>query len=206
MKNDRRDQELMKVSGQPLFKQENWLSAFLLVCTVFLSACATGRKPESTPLPAAVLRAEAGQPTSAPRSVPPTVVSSVSPSVAPAPSPSAVAEKPIPRDTPSSALGKLLPRSCAILESTPTMLLVKRSGTTGSPSLFEEAIALGKLRGILTSKPAIPKGTAQKTRLQNGTATIPFGKGVPPAETANIIVAALSVDGIQKVRAELDAD
>ncbi len=103
-------------------------------------------------------------------------------------------------------MGKLLPKSCSILESTPTTLLVKRSGTTGSPSLFEEAIALGKLRGLLSSKTSIPKSTAQKTKLQNGTATIPFGRNTPLAEAANIIVAALAMDGIQKVRAELDAN
>jgi len=197
----------MKVSGQPFFKREIRLFGFFFASAVFLSGCATHQKPEIPPPPAAVPQKESARPASALRSLPPADVPLVSTPTLPAPQqPSTAVEKPILRETPSSALGKLLPKSCSILESTPSTLLVKRSGTTGSPSLFEEAIALGKLRGLLSSKTAIPKNTAQKTKLQNGTATIPFGRTTPLAEAANIIVAALAMDGIQKVRAELDAN
>ena len=124
----------------------------------------------------------------------------------PAPQPSVAMEQPHFRESPSSDVRKLLPKTCVVLEVTTTTLLVKSCAPTESSSLFEEAIALSKLRGLLTGKPAIPRGTAQKTRLQNGTAIIPFGKSVPPSDVADAVVAALSVDGVQRVRAVLNAN
>jgi hypothetical protein len=116
------------------------------------------------------------------------------------------AEQPRIRETPSSSVRKLLPKTCVVMEVAPTTLLVKSGTPTSPPSLFEEAIALSKLRGLLTARPAIPKETAQNTRLQNGTATIPFGKSVPPADVASAVVAALAVDGVQRVRAVMGQD
>ena len=109
------------------------------------------------------------------------------------------------RETPASSLKKLLPKTCVVLEVNPTTLLVKSGAPAESPSLFEEAIALSKLRGLLAARPAIPKDTPHKTRLQNGTATIPFGKSVPLSDVAAAVVAALSVDRVQRVRAVLNA-
>ena len=93
-----------------------------------------------------------------------------------------------------------------ILEATPTTLLVKSGPPAELPSLFEEAITLSKLRGLLSARPEIPKETASKTRLQNGTATIPFGKTVSSAEAASAIEAAFSVEGVQRVRAVLNTN
>jgi len=115
-------------------------------------------------------------------------------------------EQPHFRETPSSGVRKLLPETCVVLEATPTTLLVKSRTPMESPSLFEEAIALSKLRGLLSARPAIPRDSAQKTRLQNGTATIPFGKSVSPSDAASAVAAALSVDGVQRVRAVLSAN
>ena len=110
------------------------------------------------------------------------------------------------RESPASSLKKLLPKTCVVMEVTATTLLVKSRTLTASSSLFEEAIALSKLRGLLAARPAIPKDTAQKTRLQNGTAIIPFGKSVPAADAAAAVAAALSVDGVQRVMALLNAN
>ena len=123
-----------------------------------------------------------------------------------APTPPVAPEQPHFRESPSSGVRKLLPQTCVVLEATSTTLLVKSWAPAESHSLFEEAIALSKLRGLLAARPAIPKDTAQKTRLQNGTAIIPFGKSVPAADAAAAVAAALSVDGVQRVRALLNSN
>lgn len=119
--------------------------------------------------------------------------------------PAATSKPPAPvtqtRATPASNVRAYLPKDCVVLESGSTSLLIKRAGATNAPSLFEEAIALGKLRGMLASKAFLPKETPRKTKLQNGTATIPFGKSVPPENVADVMVAALSIESVQKVRA-----
>jgi hypothetical protein len=117
-----------------------------------------------------------------------------------------VAEQPYVRESASSSVRKLLPKTCVVLEVSSTTLLVKSGTPTPTPSLFEEAIALSKLRGLLSARPATPKETAQKTRFQNGTAVIPFGTAMPPADVASAIAAALSVDGIQRVRADMSGN
>lgn len=117
-----------------------------------------------------------------------------------------LAEKPLAPEPPASAVSKLLPKSCLVMEMTPTTLLVRSGRPTAQVSLFEEAIALSKLRGILSAKSSIPKAGVQKTALRNGTAVIPFGKSVPPADSAAAITSALTVDGVQRVHALLDAD
>jgi hypothetical protein len=139
------------------------------------------------------------------RSLPPAVPTQSALQV-PAPQPAAQAEQPRVQESAASSVRKLLPKTCVVMEVSSTTVLVKPGTPTPAPSLFEEAIALSKLRGLLTARPAIPKDTAQKTRLQNGTATIPFGKSVPPADVASAVAAALSVDGVQRVRAVMGAD
>ena len=115
-------------------------------------------------------------------------------------------ERPQAPDSPALALRKLLPKSCLVVEMTYTSLLVKSDKPTAPVSLFEEAITLSKLRGLLSAKSSIPKAGVQKTVLRNGTAEIPFGKSVPPADAAAAIAAALSLDGVQRVRAQLETD
>lgn len=115
-------------------------------------------------------------------------------------------ERPQAPDSPALALRKLLPKPCVVVEMTPTSLLVKSDKPTSPVSLFEEAITLSKLRGLLSAKSSIPKAGVQKTVLRNGTAEIPFAQSVPPADAAAAIAAALSLDGVQRVRAQLEAD
>ncbi len=111
-------------------------------------------------------------------------------------------ERPAP-EQPSytTRLARILPKSILVVEVTESSVLAKRPGVTGSSSLFEEAIALSKLRGLLSAKTALPKDIPQKTKIQDGTAVIPMGKSLPAAEAASAIELALSVDGVQRVRA-----
>ncbi|MEI8313275.1 MAG: hypothetical protein WCH98_21200, partial [Verrucomicrobiota bacterium] len=179
-------------------------SPFLLLAgMILLSGCTTARKQAAAPVPVPLPAATPPKP--ATRSLPPPVIPEepAHKTAPPLPDP---AEQPHVRETPASSVRKLLPKTCVVMEVTPTTLLVKSGAPTESSSLFEEAIALSKLRGILTAKPAIPKDTSQKTKLQNGTATIPFGKSVSPSDAATAVVAAFSVDGVQRVRAVLNAN
>lgn len=173
-----------------------------LVGILLQAGCSTPRK-QTVAAPAPALRPA---PTPAMTRSLPAVVASQPAEPNRALVPAVPAEQPRIRETPSSSVRKLLPKTCVVMEVAPATLLVKSGTPTPTPSLFEEAIALSKLRGLLTARPAIPKETAQKTRLQNGTATIPFGKFVPPADVASAVAAALSVDGVQRVRAVMGPD
>ncbi len=84
----------------------------------------------------------------------------------------------------------------------PEVLLVKRSGKAQPvASLYEQAIALGNLRSRLLSRSDLPDDVYQNVRLRDGQATIPFGRKVSPDKAADAIVTALSVDGVQTVKA-----
>ena len=185
-----------------MFRGYPWFAG-LLAGFLLQTGCTTPKKQPDAALP--VSHPATAPVKSAPRSLPPPVIPE-EPVHKPTAQPPVVTEQPHLRETPASSLKKLLPKSCVVMEVTPTTLLVKSGAPTEAPSLFEEAIALSKLRGLLTARPVIPKDTAQKTRLQNGTAIIPFGKSVTPADAAAAVVAALSVDGIQRVRAVLNAN
>ncbi len=181
-----------------MFPRYPWFLG-LLMGMLLQPGCATPRKQAAVPVPCqAATRSK-----SATRSLPAVAAPE---DRKPAAQPAVPMEQPRVRETPASNLKKLLPKSCVAMEVTPTTLLVKSGTPTASPSLFEEAIALSKLRGLLSARPAIPRETAQKTRLQNGTAIIPFGKSVSPSDAADAVVAALSVDGVQRVRASLNAN
>ena len=181
-----------------MLRRYPWFAG-LLVGFLLQAGCTTPTKQIAAPVPCqAATRSK-----SATRSLPAVAVPE---DRKPSQQPPVAMEQPHYRESPSSSLRKLLPKTCVVIEATATTLLVKSWNPTESPSLFEEAIALSKLRGLLTARPAIPKDTPQKTRLQNGTATIPFGKLVAPADAADAVVAALSVDGVQRVRVVLNAN
>jgi hypothetical protein len=145
-------------------------------------------------------------PEKSPPGATPAIAAAKEPARQPSVQPPAATTAPSDRESPCTSLRKLLPKSCVVVEATPTTLLVKSGTPTDPPSLFEEAITLSKLRGLLSAKPSIPKETAQKTKLQNGTATIPFGKSVSSADAASAVETAFSVEGVQRVRAVLNAN
>lgn len=177
----------------------------LLAGLLLVAGCSTSRKQAGTstaPLTAPLPSAAPTMPARSSR--PPPALPEKPPSQVPPPATGTVEQHS--RETPAASLRRLLPKTCVVLEITPTTLLIKSGTPAGSSSLFEEAIALSKLRGRLTARPAIPKDTAQKTKLQNGTAIIPFGKSVPPDDAADAVAAALTVNGVQQVRAVLNAN
>lgn len=179
------------------------------VILAFLGAgCASPR--QKTPATAPVVASPATHPTTlaAPATVLPPAPTPPPPAEVPTPS-SARRESPLPAapaapvETPAARVADYLPQGLVVLQISDSTLLVKRISSSPPASLFEESIALNKLRGQLKSRPSIPRGTAEKSRLQDGTASIAFAGPLPAAEAAGAISAALSLDGIQRVRAVL---
>lgn len=166
------------------------------------TGCASQKKPVLAPIPAGAApnapASEAKQTQPAPKSAPARKEPSPPPATQ-APSPTLTRV----RETPAASVIRLLPKQLVVTDVTATSLVVKSAASSPSSSLFEEAIAQSKLRGLLSSRRGIPSQTAQHASLRNGTATIAFPDSVSPADAASAIAAALSVDGIQKVRAEL---
>jgi len=177
----------------------SWTAALVLTA-ILQSGCSTPKPRPHAQQPAILLIPSPDK--GVRRSVPPVAI--------PQPETSNVTpprvEKPTAPDPQAQALRNLLPRSCVVVEMTPASLLVKSDKPSAPVSLFEEAITLSKLRGLLSAKSSIPKSGVQKTVLRNGTAELTFTKSVPPADAAAAIVAALSLDGVQRVRAQLEAD
>ncbi len=177
----------------------SWTAA-LVLAAILQSGCSTpkpqphAQEPAVIPIPSPDKGVARSVP---PAAIPPPETSNVTPPRM---------EKPPAPDSQALALRNLLPRSCVVVEMTPSSLLVKSDKPTAPVSLFEEAITLSKLRGLLSAKTSIPKAGVQKTVLRNGTAELTFTKSVPPADAAAAIAAALSLDGVQRVRAQLEAD
>ncbi len=170
-----------------------WQVQWFLVA-LLLTGCASARKTTSArPTPSVVadkafLPAEPTLP----------VVSEVPiPATEPAPHREIV----IPRETLASQVRKLLPPSCAVIEATATSIVLRGRSPAPSSSLYEDAIALSELRGLLSSR-KIPSATTQHTTLRNGTATIPFPPNTPPDSAASALTAASNIRGIQKIRAD----
>lgn len=81
-------------------------------------------------------------------------------------------------------------------------LVVKRTDIKApAAALFEQAIALNRLRTTLIARNGIPSEVTHNVRLKDGQATIPFGRRIAPEKAAEAIVTALSVEGVQNVRA-----
>ncbi len=131
-------------------------------------------------------------------------------SVQPVPEPPRVSGPPqessAPEPTTANRTASLLKRRYIVSEPSPVQVIVKNPGTIARPSLFEEAIALSKIRGKLKTQRAIPPGVSERTTLKEGTVTIPMAGTLTPAEAAAAISAALGVDGVQRVNAVWDAN
>jgi PBP1b-binding outer membrane lipoprotein LpoB len=178
------------------------IPAVLLAGILLVTGCASQKTPALTRIPVAAAPA-----------APAPAAEQTQPALEPAPahkkpSPPPATQAPSPtrprvRETPAATVIRLLPKQLAVTDVTATTLVVRSAAASPSASLFEEAIAQSKLRGLLSSRRGIPSQTAQHASLRNGTATITFSDSVSPADAASAIAAALSVDGIQKVHAEL---
>jgi hypothetical protein len=74
----------------------------------------------------------------------------------------------------------------------------KSSAQSAAPSLFEEAIILGKLRSFLKLA-AAPAN--QTVTFHNGTATVSFSPKINSGTASVLIAKMLSLDGVNEVRA-----
>jgi hypothetical protein len=74
----------------------------------------------------------------------------------------------------------------------------KSTAKTAAPSLFEEAIILGKLRAFLKSSTA---SANQSVTFHNGTATVSFSPKINSGTASVLIAKMLSLDGVNEVRA-----
>ncbi|MFM8830866.1 MAG: hypothetical protein ACKOHM_07670 [Spartobacteria bacterium] len=74
----------------------------------------------------------------------------------------------------------------------------KSSAQAAAPSLFEEAIILGKLRAFLKSSTASGN---QSVTFQNGTAVVSFSPRINSGAASVLIAKMLSLDGVNEVRA-----
>jgi hypothetical protein len=74
----------------------------------------------------------------------------------------------------------------------------KSSAQAAVPSLFEEAIILGKLRAFLKSSTA---SANQSVTFHNGTATVSLSPKINSGTASVLIAKMLSLDGVNEVRA-----
>ena len=121
----------------------------------------------------------------------------------PTPSPESLA--PPRAGSPRSALvaGKL--DSAFVVESRGRDFLLvskKTSAPARTPSLFEQSILLGKIRGTLASASPRSPQLAQSASLKSGLATVSIPSATPPGTAALAIAKILALDGVDKVRAE----
>jgi hypothetical protein len=75
----------------------------------------------------------------------------------------------------------------------------KSTAETAAPSLFEEAIILGKLRAFLKSSSASEN---QSVSFHNGTATVSLSPKINSGTASVLIAKMLSLDGVNGVRAD----
>ncbi|MFM8365347.1 MAG: hypothetical protein ACKOAS_09380 [Verrucomicrobiota bacterium] len=74
----------------------------------------------------------------------------------------------------------------------------KNSPPAPTPSLFEESILLGKIRGVFA--PAASR-SARPASLKNGVASLTIAPSTPPGTAALAIAKILALDGVNEVRA-----
>jgi len=79
----------------------------------------------------------------------------------------------------------------------------KNEEPTPSPSLYEDAVALGRLRGKLKTVVGIPDSSFHHATVRSGSAVIPIEDSLPATTVANIVDTALTVDVLRSVRINL---
>jgi type IV secretory pathway VirB10-like protein len=183
-----------KRSPAPAFqwlRKAGLLTAKTFVCLGLLSACQT-KKESQTPTETAITGVS-------------TAGSSVRQVVARAPKPtvpSARQEQPgsvlPPQPQPlSTQVGERLRSSFEVADIDGESIRVRKStAETAAPSLFEEAIILGKLRSFLKLA-AAPAN--QTVTFHNGTAAVSFSPKINSGTASVLIAKMLSLDGVNEV-------
>jgi len=164
-----------------------------LVCIGLLSACQTKKvvqAPSETAI-TGVSTAGSSARQIVPRTPKPTVPSAQQEqpdSVLP-PRPQAVSAK----------VGERLRSSFEVADIDGESIRVRKStAQAATPSLFEEAIILGKLRAFLKSSTSSAK---QSVTFHNGTATVSLSPKINSGTASVLIAKMLSLDGVNEVRA-----
>lgn len=175
----------------------------LLLMTLLVTGCATQRSEVSAPVSAMTKEAKESKSTTD-SSPSPSLASSSGPNNSPRLIPY-THRTPEVAEEPSLALkiASELRGKYVIAETSPVALLITSQNLERQQaiSLFEEAIALSKLRGTLKAHNKIPSRVVENTTLKNGTATIPFLHTTPPSDAAEVISKALRIDGVRCVHA-----
>jgi hypothetical protein len=183
-------------SPAPAFRwlrKTGYLTVRSLICIGLLSACQT-RKVTQAPTETAitgVLTVGSSVRRVVPRTAKPTV-------------PSARQEQPDsvlpPRHQAVSAqVGERLRSSFEVADIDGESIRVRKSSAQAPvPSLFEEAIILGKLRAFLKSSSASEN---QSVSFHNGTATVSLSPKINSGTASVLIAKMLSLDGVNEVRA-----
>ncbi len=132
----------------------------------------------------------------------PTASKPVQPTAVPSPSPNLRPSRPLPVPrSAAAAVSDKLNTSFDVVQDTPDSLRVskKNSPPAPSPSLFEESILLGKIRGALS--PAASRGSRPAT-FSRGVASVSIPSATAPGTAALAIAKILALDGVNEVRAE----
>jgi len=87
-----------------------------------------------------------------------------------------------------------------LVESESGSLTAGYSGKSSPPSLFEEAIALNKVRAALKKTSGIVAGSPSRTTMKSGTVTLSIDPAAPDQGTAGLVENLLTIEGVQKVR------
>jgi hypothetical protein len=176
------------------YKKASFLLGQSLVCFVLLTACQTKRavskEASAEPRPAIAQKSV--------ESVKST--SSRKPGGAPAPTEKTrPALPPAPPQTLEEQVSEHLRSSFEVTDiDGKSMRVGKSTAKTAAPSLFEEAIILGKLRSFLKLA-AAPAN--QTVTFHNGTATVSFPPKINSGTASVLIAKMLSLDGVNEVRA-----
>jgi hypothetical protein len=152
-------------------------------------------KPMDKPSTAIAFLPTAPRPTPAPSAPPP-------PPRQTSPAPESLTP-PRPRSGHSAEVAGKLDSAFVVESIGQDFLLVskKTSAPARTPSLFEQSILLGKIRGTLTSASPRSAQLAQSASLKNGLATISIPSSTPAGTAAVAIAKILALDGVTSVRA-----
>ena len=185
-----------KRSSAPAFRwlrKTGYLTVRSLICIGLLGACQT-KKVVKAPSEAAITGVSTAG--SSARQV---VTRTPKPTVPPARQEQPDSVLP-PRPQPlSTQVGERLRSSFEVTDIDGKSIRVgKSTAKTAAPSLFEEAIILGKLRAFLKSSTA---SANQSVTFHNGTATVSFSPKINSGTASVLIAKMLSLDGVNEVRA-----
>jgi len=183
-------------SACPRYRRIGLFIAQILLVVGFLSGCQsrTAEKKESAGAPIVAALAKAPEPPTVTPKPKSSVLSSQRDKVQ---YDSALTPK---AETTTEQVGARLRSSFDVeIEGADTLLVGKASASSKMPSLFEEAIILGKLRAFLKSSTATAPNTS--VSFHDGQATVTLPSTINSGTASVLIAKMLSLDGVNVARA-----